>query len=131
MASQPNIDLAIDEYSFWYPVAQRQPCIGILTIVRVGRKLKQRLFVTTQSPGAITKQICGQAALWIFYMDESNDRKYVYDRCGGTIDPLELTPIEQDAQGRIIRAHTARYYEGKRTDWIIHTPTCTISEKTS
>ncbi len=130
-ASQPNIDLAIDEYSFWYTAAQHQPCKGILTMVRVGRKLHQRLFVITQSPGAITKQICGQAAIWVFYMDEINDRHYIQARCGGSIDPLDLVPIEQDREGRIIQAPVARYYEGKRTDWILHTPTCKISEKNS
>lgn len=129
VGSRPAVDLAIDEYSFWYPAAQHQPCPGILTIVRVGRKLHQRLFVTTQSPGAITKQICGQAAMWVLYMDESNDRRYVEGRCGGVIDPLELAPIEQDAEGRVIQAHIARYYEGKRTDWTLHTPTCKLSEK--
>jgi len=116
VASLPNTSLAIDEYSFWYPTAQMQPNKGVLAIVRCGRKLKQNLFVITQSPGAITKQVTGQSALWVFRMEETNDIKYVLDRTSGSINPCDLGPLEE-SNGLVIRTHIARYYEGKREDF--------------
>lgn len=119
-ASLPNTALAIDEYSMWYPVATMQPNPGILAIVRCGRKLKQGLFVITQSPGAITKQICGQSAIWVFHMDESNDVDYTLKRTGGTIDPRDLMQTEAG------KAHIARYFEGRREDFELDLATLAI-----
>lgn len=120
-ASLPNTSLAIDEYSMWYPAAQMAPNPGILAIVRCGRKLKQSLFVITQSPGAITKQITGQSAVWVFYMDETNDVKYILDRTGGTINPIELSDASEGY------AHIARYFEGNREDFKLNLATLELT----
>lgn len=124
-ASKPNTSLAIDEYSMWYPAAQMAPNPGVLAIVRCGRKLRQNLFVITQSPGAITKQITGQSAVWVFHMDEGNDCKYILNRTSGTIDPSELGPIEEHGEFTV-RTHIARYFQGRREDFELNLATLQI-----
>lgn len=121
VAATPNTSLAIDEYSMWYPVAQMAPNKGVLAIVRCGRKLKQQLFVITQSPGAITKQITGQAAIWAFQMDESNDCDYILKRTNGKVDPSTLTEAPEGC------GHVAKYFEGVREDFILNFATLELT----
>jgi hypothetical protein len=121
-ASQPGVTYVIDEYSYWYPSATCSPGPGLLALARCGRKLGQRLFLTTQSPGAITKQLVGQSDLWVLPMDEVNDRRYVVDRTSGAIDPGSLRILETDAQGRNLRIQVARLSRGRRFDYILETP---------
>lgn len=129
-ASLPSIDFAVDEYSFWYPAAQCQPCKGLLALVRCGRKLHQSVYLTTQSPGSITKQLTGQGAVWVFPMHEGRDRHYVLERTAGAIDPATLRIIE-GAPPLIIRTELAVYCRGERRDYVLHTPTCEIEERKS
>jgi hypothetical protein len=124
-ASRPNIAFALDEYSIWYPTANHLPSNGLLALVRCGRKLKQDVYLTTQSPGAITKQIVGQSSVWVLQLQEPNDIKYVLERTGGLVDPSTLYPLEMDGE-RIVKTRLALYSEGKRTDYVLDTPTATI-----
>jgi hypothetical protein len=130
-ASQPNITFVVDEYSMWYPTATHNPGPGLFAMIRCGRKAKQRVILATQSPGAISKQLTGQAELWIFAMSEPRERMYVLDRTGGMVDPFDLEPLEvREINGEvcIIQARVVKYHAGVRTDYILHTPTATLKE---
>ena len=119
VASARNVTLAIDEYSFWYSSPTHLPNKGILAIVRCGRKLKQRFLVTTQSPGAINKQMLSQAKLWILPLAEPREADYVLARTSGQIDPRELRAIETTPDGRTLVAHVVSYVDGVREDYAL------------
>jgi hypothetical protein len=114
VASLRHTALAIDEYAIWYPHANMQPNEHILAIVRCGRKLDQQLFVITQSPNAINKAITGQAAIWVFFMEGANDAKWIRERTKGLIDSTTLQPPIEGQSG-----HVAKYFAGKREDFIL------------
>jgi len=125
-ASRPGVTYAVDEYSWWYPSATHQPGPGLLSLVRMGRKLRQRVYLTTQSPAAITKQICDQAALWVLPLDGVRDAEYIRARTRETIDPAELRPLATDRAGpggdeRVTRTQLACYYRGARSDYVLDT----------
>lgn len=111
-ASVVNSTLVIDEYAAWWSVAQRQPSRGLLLIARAGRKLRQGLFVTTQSPNTINKGVVSQTAVWAFPMTEPRDRQYVVDVTRGGLDPADLKVLESGGPEEIFKTEVACYEKG-------------------
>lgn len=112
-ASKKDISFAVDETAFWWPSAVHRLPDGILTIARTGRHFGQRLFLATQSPGAITKQVMDLSELWVLPLLGVRDAEYLFARTQGLVDAHELEQQRTPTSAVVARLTL----EGRREDY--------------
>lgn len=114
-ASRRDVSFAVDEYAFWWPSAVHRPPDGLLTMARTGRHFGQRLFLATQSPGALTKQVMDLAELWVLPLLGVRDAEYLFARTQGLVDAHELEQQRTPTSAVVARLTL----EGRREDYVL------------